>query len=47
MYNDQLVLALEQLTQLFGYDKCLMANIKAEAIEGAIKATRRWAYEVK
>jgi ornithine--oxo-acid transaminase len=24
-----------------------MANIKAEAIESAIKATRRWAYEVK
>lgn len=47
IYNDQLTFALEKLTKLFGYEKCLLTNIKSESFEGAIKIARRWAYEKK
>lgn len=35
------------ITQLFGYDKVLPMNTGVEAVETAIKLTRRWAYRVK
>jgi ornithine--oxo-acid transaminase len=37
----------EYLTQYFGFDKVLPMNTGAEAVETAIKITRKWAYEVK
>ena len=35
------------ITEYFGYDKVLPMNTGVEAVETAIKLTRRWAYEVK
>jgi ornithine--oxo-acid transaminase len=35
------------ITQLFGYDKVLPMNTGVEAVETAIKLTRRWGYAVK
>ncbi|MGL6266785.1 MAG: ornithine--oxo-acid transaminase, partial [Chitinophagaceae bacterium] len=35
------------ITQYFGYDKVLPMNTGVEAVETAIKLTRRWAYDVK
>src|SRR5215207_405545 len=35
------------ITQLFGYDKVLPMNTGVEAVETAIKLTRRWGYKVK
>lgn len=41
-HNDQMVTFLEKLTQLSGFDKGLLMNSGAEAVETAIKAMRRW-----
>ncbi len=41
-HNDQMVSFLEQLTKLSGFDKGLLMNSGAEAVETAIKAIRRW-----
>jgi ornithine--oxo-acid transaminase len=46
-YNDRLGLCEEYLTQLFGYDKILMMNSGAEAVETAVKLARRWGYVKK
>lgn len=46
-YNDQLGPYEEFLTQYFGFDKVLPMNTGAEAVETALKITRKWAYEVK
>lgn len=46
-YNDQLGVYEEKITKLFGFDKVLPMNSGAEAVETAIKLTRKWAYEVK
>jgi ornithine--oxo-acid transaminase len=35
------------MSEYFGYDKILPMNTGAEAVETAIKLTRKWAYEVK
>lgn len=35
------------ITEFFGYDKVLPMNTGVEAVETAIKLTRRWGYEVK
>jgi ornithine--oxo-acid transaminase len=35
------------ITALFGYDKVLPMNTGVEAVETAIKLTRRWGYQVK
>lgn len=43
-YNDQLGKAEEYLCKLFGYDKVLLMNSGAEAVETAIKLARKWAY---
>lgn len=46
-YNDKLGLFEEKITKLFGFDKVLPMNSGAEAVETALKVTRKWAYEVK
>jgi len=45
--NDQLGPFCRDLTQLTGYDRVLPMNTGAEAVETAIKATRKWGYKVK
>ena len=37
----------ELLCKTFGYDKVLMMNAGTEAVEAAVKISRRWGYEVK
>ena len=46
-YNDQLGPYEKYITELFGFDKVLPMNSGAEAVETAIKLTRKWAYEIK
>ncbi|MEQ9290560.1 MAG: ornithine--oxo-acid transaminase [Cyclobacteriaceae bacterium] len=46
-YNDVLGEYEKYVTQYFGFDKVLPMNTGAEAVETAIKITRKWAYEVK
>lgn len=46
-YNDMLGQYEKYATHLFGFDKLLPMNTGAEAVETAIKLTRKWAYEVK
>lgn len=46
-YNDKLGLFEKKITELFGFDKVLPMNSGAEAVETAIKLTRKWGYEVK
>ena len=45
--NDQLALFYEEIAQLTGSHKVLPMNSGAEAVESAIKAVRKWGYEVK
>jgi ornithine--oxo-acid transaminase len=45
--NDQLALFYEDLAKLTGSHKILPMNSGAEAVESAIKAGRKWGYEVK
>ena len=46
-FNDQLGPAEQQLCELFGYDKGLLMNSGAEAVETALKLARKWGYEQK
>ena len=46
-YNDSLGDYEKYLSEYFGFDKVLPMNTGAEAVETAIKLTRKWAYEVK
>ena len=46
-FNDQLGPAERQLCELFGYDKALLMNSGAEAVETALKLARKWGYEEK
>lgn len=46
-YNDQLGPYEQYITQYFGFDKVLPMNTGVEAVETAIKITRRWAYKIK
>ncbi|MBC6611055.1 ornithine--oxo-acid transaminase [Hymenobacter sp. BT507] len=46
-FNDQLGEAERQLCELFGYDKALLMNSGAEAVETALKLARKWGYEQK
>ena len=46
-HNDRLGPCEKLLTELFGYDKVLMMNSGAEAVETAIKLCRKWAYQKK
>jgi ornithine--oxo-acid transaminase len=46
-YNDVLGLYEKYATSYFGYDKILPMNSGAEAVETALKLTRKWGYEKK
>ena len=46
-YSDNLGSFEKYATETFGFDKILMMNSGAEAVETALKLTRKWAYEVK
>ncbi|HNZ96871.1 MAG TPA: ornithine--oxo-acid transaminase, partial [Thermoanaerobaculia bacterium] len=45
--NDQLGAFYQEICELTGYARFLPMNTGAEAVETAIKAARKWAYEVK
>ena len=45
--NDQFPPLLEKLCRLTGFDKALLMNSGAEAVETALKAMRKWGYDVK
>jgi ornithine--oxo-acid transaminase len=45
--NDQLGLFYRELCELTGYPKALPMNSGAEAVETAIKAARKWGYEIR
>src|SRR3546814_4635245 len=45
--NDQLARLYEELAALTGSHKVLPMNSGAEAVESAIKAVRKWGYEVR
>ena len=45
--NDKFPPLLEKLNHMTGFDKALMMNSGAEAVETSIKACRKWAYEKK
>jgi ornithine--oxo-acid transaminase len=47
MRNDRMPGFLEKLTKLCGFDMALPMNTGAEAVETAIKLSRRWGYEIK
>jgi ornithine--oxo-acid transaminase len=46
-HNDQLALFYEEIAALTGSHNVLPMNSGAEAVESAIKAVRKWGYEVK
>ncbi|WP_400193094.1 ornithine--oxo-acid transaminase [Hymenobacter sp. B81] len=46
-FNDQLGRAEKYLCELFGYDKALLMNSGAEAVETALKLARKWGYQEK
>ena len=46
-YNNTLGVYEEFITKYFGYDKVLPMNTGAEAVETAIKISRKWGYEKK
>lgn len=46
-YNDVLGVYEKYITNYFGFDKVLPMNSGAEAVETALKLTRKWAYEKK
>ncbi|MEJ2122131.1 MAG: ornithine--oxo-acid transaminase [Alphaproteobacteria bacterium] len=46
-HNDQLALFYQDICQLTNTSKVLPMNSGAEAVESAVKAVRKWGYEVK
>lgn len=46
-YNDVLGVYEKYITNYFGFDKVLPMNSGAEAVETALKLTRKWGYEKK
>jgi ornithine--oxo-acid transaminase len=46
-HNDRMGPFLRRLCELMGYDQALPMNTGAEAVETAIKAARKWGYQVK
>ncbi|ATW26784.1 ornithine--oxo-acid transaminase [Candidatus Formimonas warabiya] len=46
-HNDRLGFLYEMLCKITGKEKVLPMNTGAEAVETAVKAVRRWAYDVK
>ena len=45
--NNQLPLLYKELSEMTGYEMSLPMNSGAEAVETAIKLTRKWAYKIK
>jgi len=45
--NDQLGMLYKEIRELIKYHKILLMNSGAETVESAIKAVRKWGYEVK
>jgi ornithine--oxo-acid transaminase len=45
--NDQLGMYYKELCELTGFEKALPMNTGAEAVETALKAARKWGYQVK
>lgn len=45
--NDQLPLLYKEISELTGFEMFLPMNSGSEAVETAIKAARKWAYQVK
>jgi ornithine--oxo-acid transaminase len=45
--NDRFPPLLEKLCTLTGFDRALLMNSGAEAVETALKAARKWGYDVK
>lgn len=45
--NDQLPLLAKELCELIGYEMMLPMNSGSEAVETALKAARKWGYQVK
>ncbi|GGJ19071.1 ornithine--oxo-acid transaminase [Deinococcus roseus] len=45
--NDQMGLFLKELCEFTGYEMTLPMNTGAEAVETALKAARKWGYQVK
>lgn len=43
-YNDGLAACVQELTELTGFERVLLMNTGAEAIETAIKCARKWAH---
>jgi len=46
-YSEQFGEYAKYITEFFGYDKILPMNTGVEAVETAIKLSRKWGYEVK
>jgi len=46
-YNDKLGAFEKYICEYFGYDKVLLMNSGAEAVETALKLARKWGYEQK
>jgi len=46
-YNDRLGTFSKQICEMAGMDKCLLMNSGAEAVETALKMSRKWAYTIK
>jgi len=46
-FNDQLGSFEKYICEMFGYEKVLLMNSGAEAVETAMKICRKWAYEKK
>ena len=46
-YADSVAYCCKELSELCGMDKVLLMNSGAEAVETAVKAVRKWGYEVK
>ena len=46
-HNDQMGPFVRELCEVTGYEKALPMNTGAEAVETAIKAVRKWGYQVK
>jgi ornithine--oxo-acid transaminase len=45
--NDQLPLLYQELVDMTGYERVIPMNSGAEAVETALKAARKWGYDVK
>ena len=46
-HNNKLGSYMKYVTNYFNYERLLPSNTGAEAVEAAIKITRKWGYEIK